>query len=224
LLAIRRGLVDRRRDRPGRLVRFRTRMNRDRVELIGHRGHHRRPVRLWNSATIRAHVFGASPTAPRPGRTVAMLLSERLNVWKTAYTPATLPVGMPRPPDSVSKWLVITRAAVFSMTVTSGLIGGLLAVGAERLTGEVTVNWGYLLLAVVGLVVAHASNNMINDYFDLEGGIDTDGYVRAQYAPHPILSGWVSNPQLGPPILLTNAIDLAILTFFVAVPGPLGIP
>jgi 1,4-dihydroxy-2-naphthoate octaprenyltransferase len=152
-----------------------------------------------------------------------MLLSERLSVWKTAYNTANLPVGMTRPPDSVSKWLVITRAAVFSMTVTSGLIGGLLAVGAQRLTGEVTVNWAYLALAVLGLVVAHASNNMINDYFDLEGGIDTDDYVRAQYAPHPILSGWVTKRQLGAAILLTNAIDLAILAFFVAVRGPLVI-
>ena len=28
---------------------------------------------------------------------------------------------------------------------------------------------------------------MINDYFDTTGGIDTDDYVRALYAPHPIL-------------------------------------
>ena len=152
-----------------------------------------------------------------------MVLSERMRVWKTAYNTANLPAGMTTPPDSISKWLVITRAAVFSMTVTSGLIGGLLAVGAQQLTGEVSVNWGYLLLAVVGLVVAHAANNMINDYFDLEGGIDTDDYVRAQYAPHPILSGWVTKRQLGAAILLVNAIDLAILLFFVAVRGPLVI-
>jgi 1,4-dihydroxy-2-naphthoate octaprenyltransferase len=152
-----------------------------------------------------------------------MLLSERLRVWKTAYDTVNLPVGMTTPPDAVSKWIVITRAAVFSMTVTSGLIGGLLAIGAQRLTGEVTVNWGYLLLAVFGLVVAHAANNMINDYFDLEGGIDSDDYVRAQYAPHPILSGWVTKRQLGIAILLMNAIDLAILLFFVAVRGPLVI-
>ena len=153
-----------------------------------------------------------------------MLLSERLRVWKTAYDTVNLPVGMTTPPDAVSKWIVITRAAVFSMTVTSGLIGGLLAIGAQRLTGEVAVNWGYLLLAVFGLVVAHASNNMINDYFDLEGGIDSDDYVRAQYAPHPILSGWVTKRQLASAILLTNAVDLAIAAFFVAVRGPLVIP
>jgi 1,4-dihydroxy-2-naphthoate octaprenyltransferase len=77
------------------------------------------------------------------------------------------------------------------------------------------VNYGLLVLAVFGLVVAHAANNMINDYFDLEGGIDTDDYVRAQYAPHPILSGWVTKRQLGAAILLANAIDLAILVFLV---------
>ena len=150
-----------------------------------------------------------------------MVLSERMRVWKAAYNTANLPAGMTSPPDSISKWLVITRAAVFSMTVTSGLIGGLLAVGAQQLRQEVTVNWGYLLLAVVGLVVAHAANNMINDYFDLEGGVDTEDYVRAQYAPHPILSGWVTKRQLGTAILIANAIDVAILAFFIAVRGPL---
>ncbi len=37
-----------------------------------------------------------------------------------------------RPLDTVGKWLVITRAAVFPMTIWSGLIGGLLAVEAAR--------------------------------------------------------------------------------------------
>jgi 1,4-dihydroxy-2-naphthoate octaprenyltransferase len=157
------------------------------------------------------------------------VLADRLRVWKIAYNTANLPVGMTSPPDAVSKWLVITRAAVFSMTVTSGLIGGLLAVGAERLAhigggpigGPFTVDYGLLVLAVIGLVVAHAANNMINDYFDLEGGVDTDDYVRAQYAPHPILSGWVSKRQLGTAILIANAIDLAILAFLMTQRGPL---
>ena len=73
------------------------------------------------------------------------MLADRLRVWKTAYNTANLPVGMTTPPDSVSKWIVITRAAVFSMTVTSGLIGGLLAIGASRLLGGFTVDYGLLL-------------------------------------------------------------------------------
>ncbi|MBI2763599.1 MAG: prenyltransferase [Chloroflexi bacterium] len=149
------------------------------------------------------------------------MFAQRLRTWKTIFNTANLPAGVDTPPDVVSKWLVITRAAVFSMTVTSGLIGGLLAIGAARLTGEVTVQWGLLALAIAGLVVAHAANNMINDFFDLEGGIDTDDYVRALYAPHPILSGWVTKRQLGAAILLANAIDLAILLFLVTQRGPL---
>jgi hypothetical protein len=70
------------------------------------------------------------------------MLAQRLRTWKTVFNTANLPEGMTVPPDAISKWLVITRAAVFSMTVTSGLIGGLLAVGAQQLTHEVSVNWG----------------------------------------------------------------------------------
>jgi 1,4-dihydroxy-2-naphthoate octaprenyltransferase len=150
-------------------------------------------------------------------------LGQRFAIWRTIVNTANLPEGMTRPPDAMSKWLVITRAAVFSMTATSGLIGGLLAIGAARLTGEVRIDWLLLALSVIGLVVAHAANNMINDYFDLEGGVDTEGYVRALYAPHPILSGWVSKRQLGAAILLANAIDLAIMLFLATQRGPLVI-
>ena len=152
-----------------------------------------------------------------------MTLRQRLAVWRTAYNTANLPEGMTRPPDAMSKWIVITRAAVFSMTATSGLIGGLLAVGAARLDATITVDWLLLALAVFGLVVAHAANNMINDYFDLEGGVDTDEYVRALYAPHPILSGWVSKRQLAAAILLANAIDFGIMLFLASQRGPLVI-
>src|SRR6187397_1900850 len=104
-----------------------------------------------------------------------MTFAERFAVWRTVMNTANLPEGMTRPPDAISKWLVITRAAVFSMTATAGLIGGLLAIGAARLdpTG-IQVDWGLMALAIFGLLVAHAGNNMINDYFDLEGGVDTD--------------------------------------------------
>lgn len=145
---------------------------------------------------------------------------DRLRTWRYVLRTANLPEGISRP-DAVSKWLVITRAAVFSMTATSGLIGGLLAVGADRFGVAVTVDYALLALAVVGLVVAHAANNMINDYFDLTGGVDTDDYVRALYAPHPILSGWVTRRQLGAAILLANGIDLAIMLVLVAARGPL---
>ena len=91
--------------------------------------------------------------------------------------------------DTVSRWLLITRASVFPMTVTSGAIGGFLAAPAAH------PNWIYFAVALLGLVLAHAANNMINDYFDLESGIDNDEYVRSKYAPHPVLSGLIYQTQ-----------------------------
>jgi 1,4-dihydroxy-2-naphthoate octaprenyltransferase len=161
-------------------------------------------------------------TAAQPSPTTTLApnpLRERLLAWKEIFETANPPKD--RPLDTVGKWLVITRAAVFPMTIWSGLIGGLLAVEAARTAGGVPVDWGLFGVAVVGLVLAHAANNMINDYFDVTGGIDTDDYVRALYAPHPILSGWVTRRQLASAILLVNALDAALMLYLAAVRGPL---
>src|SRR5512141_595281 len=142
-----------------------------------------------------------------------MGFGQRVATWRYVINTANLPDGARM--DAISKWLLVTRAAVFSMTFTSGLIGGLLAVGSG-----IAVDYRWLALSVIGLVIAHAANNMINDYFDLEGGVDTDEYVRALYAPHPILSGWLTKPQLRNAILLMQAFDLAILLVLVWARGP----
>jgi 1,4-dihydroxy-2-naphthoate octaprenyltransferase len=144
-----------------------------------------------------------------------MTFGQRVSNWRYALATANPPPNVEM--DGITKWLVVTRAAVFSMTVTSGLIGGLLAIGADLSA----VNYGYLALAVFGLVVSHAANNLINDYFDMEAGIDTDEYVRALYAPHPVLSGWMTKAQLRNAIIVLNVIDFAILVALVAVRGPL---
>jgi 1,4-dihydroxy-2-naphthoate octaprenyltransferase len=141
-------------------------------------------------------------------------IAQRVTTWRYVMNHANMPDGVAM--DSVSKWLIVTRAAVFTMTATSGIIGGLLAIG----TAGAAVNYWYLVLSVIGLVIAHAANNMINDYFDLEGGVDTDEYVRALYAPHPILSGWLTKAQLRNAILLMQAFDLAILIVLVLARGP----
>ncbi len=145
-----------------------------------------------------------STAQPSPSAAIEPVsLRERLLAWKEIVETANPPLT--RPLDTIGKWLVITRAAVFPMTIWSGLIGGLLAVEAARTSGGATVDWGLFALAVVGLVLAHVANNMINDYFDTSQGIDTDDYVRALYAPHPILSGWVTKRQLEAAILIVNA-------------------
>jgi len=118
--------------------------------------------------------------------------------------------------DAVSRWLLITRASVFPMTLTSALVGGLLALAGPT---PVTLYWLYFAEALVGVLLAHAANNMINDYFDLAGGVDSDDYVRGQYAPHPILSGLISKGGLVTAIALVNLVDLAILVHLTSVWG-----
>ena len=136
---------------------------------------------------------------------------------QTANPPAELPL------DTVGKWLVMTRAAVFPMTIWSGTIGALLAAEVARTTGTVSVDWIAVVVAIVGLVIAHAANNLINDYFDMTGGVDTDDYVRALYAPHPVLSGWVSKSTLRNAMIGLTVIDGLIMLLLAYWHGPLVI-
>ena len=117
--------------------------------------------------------------------------------------------------DAVSRWLVLMRACVFQMSLTSGLIGGLLAVSVGA------INWFYFGLALVGLVVAHAANNLSNDFFDLQEGLDTKDYPRALYAPHPVLSGLTTQRGLATAFITLTAIDALIALYLTYVRGPL---
>lgn len=56
--------------------------------------------------------------------------------------------------DPISKWLIITRSCVISMAIIAGIIGGLLAIP------QGSINWLNWLLSVVGIRLAHWSNNM----------------------------------------------------------------
>ena len=107
--------------------------------------------------------------------------------------------------DIVSKWLVLVRACVFPLTVTSAAIGGLLAVG------EPGFDPWLFGLAGFGLLLAHAANNLMNDLFDLESSVDTKNYPRALYAPHPVLSGLISKSGLAVASLVVNALSLTVL-------------
>ncbi len=134
------------------------------------------------------------------------------DTWRKIIASGNIPAG--RRIDAVSRWLLITRACVFSMTITSGLIGGLLAAATAP-----HARWQLFALALLGLVIAHAGNNMINDYFDTTGGVDTEGYTRTLYAPHPLFSGLISTRGLLATIVACNLVDLAILVALVRARG-----
>jgi 1,4-dihydroxy-2-naphthoate polyprenyltransferase len=165
------------------------------------------------TTTTEAAVAGGRP----------MSLRDRLRAWReimqTANPPATLPL------DTLGKWLVMTRAAVIPMTLWSGTIGALLAAetAARAGLGALAIDWLSVLLAVIGIVIAHAANNLINDYFDMSEGIDTEGYVRALYAPHPVLAGWVTRGTLRNAIIGLTLIDGLIMLVLAYWHGPLVI-
>jgi 1,4-dihydroxy-2-naphthoate octaprenyltransferase len=116
--------------------------------------------------------------------------------------------------DVVSKWLVLTRASVLPMTLTAGLVAGLLGVRAHGF------NAGWFVLALVGILLAHMSNNLMNDLFDLEVGLDDSvEYPRALYAPHPVLSGLTTRARLGAAALTINVLDLVVLVTLTAARG-----
>ena len=127
----------------------------------------------------------------------------RLSSW--AYALRTTNPPPDGPDDFVTRWLVITRAAVLPMTLFAGLIAALLAVGKRGL------DWRWLVLAIVGILLAHIANNLMNDLYDTQTGTDSATYPRALYAPHPVLSGLVSRRTLLIAIAAVNLADLAIL-------------
>ena len=150
-----------------------------------------------------ADAVAGRPAVAAPG------LAGLVASWRQIIFSGNLAPG--RPVDAVSRWLLITRACVFPMTLTSGLIGGILAA-----TTAPAPTWGYFALALLGLVIAHATNNLINDYFDTIGGVDTEAYVRTQYAPHPLFSGLISKGGLVATSAALNQVDLAILIVLVS--------
>jgi len=127
----------------------------------------------------------------------------RVRSWAYALRTTNPPPG--GRVDAVTRWIVVSRAAVLPMTVVSGLVAALLAVG------EPGLDWRWLAFAILGITLAHVANNLMNDLYDTQAGSDTAAYPRALYAPHPVLTGLVSRRTLVTVIVGVNAADLVIL-------------
>lgn len=92
--------------------------------------------------------------------------------------------------DIISKWLISTRAAVLLMTFLSAVLAGLFA-----WHDGYKVNILPWFILALGLVFAHAANNIFNDYTDFTRGVDKDNYYRTQYGPQPLSSGLLTKRQ-----------------------------
>jgi 1,4-dihydroxy-2-naphthoate polyprenyltransferase len=91
--------------------------------------------------------------------------------------------------DVISKWLISTRAAVLVMTFISAALAGLFA---WRDNSFSFLPW---IALTFGLILAHASNNIFNDYTDFVRGVDKDNYYRNIYGAQPIASGLMTRRQ-----------------------------
>lgn len=105
--------------------------------------------------------------------------------------------------DIISRWLISTRAAVLIMTFISAAVAGILAIQNGRF------HFFHWLLMTVGLILAHATNNLLNDYTDYIKGVDKDNYYRAQYGPQPLVHGLLTKRQLLGYALVTGLLALS---------------
>jgi len=105
--------------------------------------------------------------------------------------------------DIISKWLIATRAAVLVMTFLSAALAGIFAYRAGNF------DLGLWLLVTLGLILAHATNNLLNDYTDFTRGVDQDNYYRAQYGPQPLVHGLLDKKGLLTYALVTGLLAAA---------------
>ncbi len=116
--------------------------------------------------------------------------------------------------DPVTRWLIAMRASVLAMTVISGLLGGLLAAVAGKF------DLGLLLWATLGLTLAHAGSNLVNDFWDARHGMDTADSPRVNYSSQAFVNHEFSDRQLliGTGIILAAAALIGL--YLVVVAGP----
>src|SRR5260221_7492166 len=119
--------------------------------------------------------------------------------------------------DLVSRWLIASRASVLVITFISVAIAGLLAIRAGRFD---PVLW---ILASLALLLAHATNNLLNDLTDHLKGVDQNNYFRAIYGPHALEHKLLSMRGLLAYAAFSGVIALAIGAYLVTVRGPFAL-
>ncbi|MDI6769667.1 MAG: prenyltransferase [Anaerolineales bacterium] len=116
--------------------------------------------------------------------------------------------------DILSKWLIATRAAVLIMTFLSAVLAGLFA-----WHDGYKVNLLSWLILALGLVLAHAANNIFNDYTDYVRGVDKDNYFRTMYGPQPVADGLLTKTQHLTYFAVTGLLALACGIYLIAIRG-----
>ncbi|HLI46973.1 MAG TPA: prenyltransferase [Geobacterales bacterium] len=97
-------------------------------------------------------------------------------------------------------WFLATRPWSFIMTIISASLGASLAL--SRFDAFL------FILGTVGLILAHAATNMLNDYFDVKSKVDRPGAPTSKYRPHPYLFGAISTRDF---LAVTIALYIAVI-------------
>ena len=138
-----------------------------------------------------------------------------MTTWRDALT------GTPRVDEvhwrqvgPLTRWLIASRAAVLIMTVLSAVIAGLLA------WGDGVFEWVPFAVLTVGLLAAHASNNILNDLTDHLTGADRDNSFRARYGTQPLEAGLMTARQNLAYFTATGLVALACGLYLTWLQGP----
>ncbi|MEZ5557882.1 MAG: prenyltransferase [Pseudomonadales bacterium] len=102
------------------------------------------------------------------------------------------------------RWLIACRASVLPLTLSACLFAGLLARPSDAATVLL------LLVVTLALLLAHATNNLLNDHVDYATGLDRDNYFRARYGAQPLSQGLMSVARHRRLLLATGAGALAL--------------
>ena len=124
-------------------------------------------------------------------------MSTETSVWRSL-------TALPRPgPDDwrgaplLVRWLIATRAAVYPLTAFACLFAGLVARPLDH-----PLLFG---IASLGVLLAHATNNLINDHVDYLKGLDRGNYFRNRSGVQPLEAGLMSVAEHRRYILFTGA-------------------
>lgn len=103
----------------------------------------------------------------------------------------------------LKRWLVASRAAVLVMTLLSAVLAGILG------WRDGHFSWSRFVALSVGLMAAHAANNLLNDLTDHLTGADRGDSFRNRYGTQPLEVGLMSTRQNLTYAAVTGAVALA---------------
>jgi len=115
--------------------------------------------------------------------------------------------------STYQNWFLASRPWSFSMSAISVTVGAALASVDGAFDG-----WFYAL-TLLGMVIVHAATNLLNDYFDVQAGVDRSDVSTAQYRPHPLLEGKLAPRQVLFVSWVLYALAAAIGAYLIATRG-----